>query len=62
VRAALRLAKSKGKRLGRPRVAFTAARVAALRAGGVPWRAVSEQLGIGVGTACRAIQSQATNM
>jgi DNA invertase Pin-like site-specific DNA recombinase len=56
VRAGLRLAKSKGKRLGRPRAGVDAKQVAALRATGASWRVVSQQLGIGVGTACRALQ------
>jgi DNA invertase Pin-like site-specific DNA recombinase len=45
VRAGLRLAKSKGKKLGRPRAAVDATRVAALRASGASWRVVSQQLG-----------------
>lgn len=37
VRAGLRNARAKGKRLGRPRVAVDAARIARLRASGLPW-------------------------
>jgi DNA invertase Pin-like site-specific DNA recombinase len=62
VRAGLRLAKSKGKRLGRPRTAVDAKQVAALRASGASWRVISERLGIGVGTACRALQPQAASL
>ncbi len=61
VRAGLRLAKSKGKRLGRPRTAVDAAQVASLRAAGASWRVISEQLGVGVGTACRALQTHSKN-
>jgi DNA invertase Pin-like site-specific DNA recombinase len=57
VRAGLRLAKSRGKRLGRPRAAVDAAEVAALRAAGASWRVVSEKLGVGAATASRALQS-----
>ena len=62
VRAGLRLAKSKGKRLGRPRATVDAAQVATLRAAGTSWRVISEQLGIGVGTACRALQPLSKNL
>jgi hypothetical protein len=39
-----------------------AKQVATLRAAGASWRVVSEQLGIGVGTACRALQAHAGNL
>ena len=45
VRAGLRNAKAKGKKLGRPRVAVDAARVARLRALGASWREISRELG-----------------
>jgi DNA invertase Pin-like site-specific DNA recombinase len=61
VRAGLRLAKSKGKRLGRPRAGVNPEQVATLRAAGASWRVVSQQLGIGVGTACRALQGRSKN-
>lgn len=59
VKAGLRLARSKGKKLGRPRAGVNPEQVATLRAAGASWRVVSEQLGIGVGTACRALQAHA---
>jgi DNA invertase Pin-like site-specific DNA recombinase len=62
VRAGLRLAQSKGKRLGRPHTAVDAKQVAAMRAKGDSWRVVSERLGIGVGTACRALQGCSKNL
>jgi DNA invertase Pin-like site-specific DNA recombinase len=62
VRAGLRLAQSEGKRLGRPRAAVGAAQVAAMRAAGTWWKVISQELGIGVGTACRALQSRATTL
>jgi DNA invertase Pin-like site-specific DNA recombinase len=49
VRAGLRNARAKGKRLGRPRVAVDLARVAALRAQGRSWRDIARQLGVSVG-------------
>jgi DNA invertase Pin-like site-specific DNA recombinase len=61
VRSGLAAAKAKGKRLGRPRTVVDAAKVSALRASGASWREVSEQMGIGVGTACRALQSPSKN-
>jgi DNA invertase Pin-like site-specific DNA recombinase len=62
VRSGLASAKAKGKKLGRPHVAVDATQVATLRAAGVSWQTISEQLGIGVGTACRALQSPSKNL
>jgi len=59
VRAGLRHARSKGKKLGRPRVAADAAKIAALREQGLSWAAIGDRLGIGEGTAYRAAQSSA---
>ena len=56
VRAGLRNARSKGKRLGRPRVAVDAAQIARLRSQGASWRAISKQLGISIGTAHAAMR------
>jgi len=57
VKAGLRNAKAKGKRLGRPRTVVDAARIAKLRAGGASWRDVCEQTGLSKGTAQRAFQN-----
>lgn len=54
VRAGLRNARQKGRRLGRPPALVDAAKIAALRASGASWRAISTQLGIGIGTAYNA--------
>ena len=54
VRAGLRNAKAKGKRLGRPRVAVDETRVQALRGLGVPWRAIAAEMGVGLGTVRRS--------
>ncbi len=51
VRAGLRNARAKGKRLGRPRVAVDAAQVARLRASGFSWPKIARELGVSVGTA-----------
>ena len=54
VRAGLRNAQSKGVKLGRPRVAVDAGRIASLRSLGRSWAAITTELGIGEGTARRA--------
>jgi DNA invertase Pin-like site-specific DNA recombinase len=55
VKAGLRNARAKGKRLGRPRRALDGPRIAALRANGLGWRAIAQQLGVGVGTLYRFV-------
>lgn len=59
VKAGLRNARAKGKRLGRPRVVVDASRIAALRAQGLSWAAIAERLSIGEGTAYRAARASA---
>jgi DNA invertase Pin-like site-specific DNA recombinase len=54
VRAGLRNARAKGKRLGRPSKQVNAAQIAALRAQGVPWRRIGTQLGVCAATAYAA--------
>lgn len=61
VRAGIRNAKAKGTRIGRPRTAVDARRIAALRDLGTSWPAIAEQLGVGVGTAYRAHQALSKN-
>jgi DNA invertase Pin-like site-specific DNA recombinase len=56
VKAGLRNAKAKGKRIGRPHVFVDARRVALLRANGASWPAIAKELRVGVGTAYRAHQ------
>lgn len=53
VKAGLRNARAKGKRLGRPRSVVDASRVAALRSQGLGWKKIAAELGIGVGTLYR---------
>jgi DNA invertase Pin-like site-specific DNA recombinase len=55
VKAGLRNARAKGKRLGRPKRALDASVIGALRAQGLPWRAIAVQLGgVGLATLHRA--------
>ena len=53
VKAGLRNAKAKGRRLGRPRVIVDTQRVAALRAQGLGWKRIARELKVGVGTLYR---------
>jgi DNA invertase Pin-like site-specific DNA recombinase len=57
VRAGLDVARSKGTRLGRPRVVVDVAKIADLRARGRSWRDITKELGVGEGTAQRAFSS-----
>lgn len=61
VRAGLRNARAKGKRLGRPRVTADASRVVNLRAQGASWRDVCTRMGLSKGTAQRAARSLPKN-
>ncbi len=61
VRSGLAAARARGKHLGRPRVVVDPSRIAALRAQGRSWAMISAELGIGKGTAQRAIQSLPKN-
>ncbi len=54
VRAGLRNAKNKGKRLGRPRVVVDSFRIATLRAQGCSWAQIKDKVGVSKGTAQRA--------
>jgi DNA invertase Pin-like site-specific DNA recombinase len=57
VRAGIRNARAKGKRLGRPRSVVDAAEVTRLRAQGASWRAVGAALGVSAATALYASAS-----
>jgi DNA invertase Pin-like site-specific DNA recombinase len=50
VRAGLRHARSKGKKLGRPTKSVDPVRVRSLRANGASWREIARNLGVSVGT------------
>jgi DNA invertase Pin-like site-specific DNA recombinase len=55
VRAWLRNARAKGRRLGRPRVIVDASRIASLRGRGSSWSEITNELGVSKGTAQRAV-------
>jgi DNA invertase Pin-like site-specific DNA recombinase len=57
VRAGIRNARAKGKRLGRPRVIVDGTRIAALRSQRHSWGAIRRETGIAKGTAQRAFYS-----
>jgi DNA invertase Pin-like site-specific DNA recombinase len=59
VKAGLRNAKAKGKRLGRPKKILDTRRIAELRAKGVGWKRIAAELGFGVGTIHKASRSDA---
>jgi DNA invertase Pin-like site-specific DNA recombinase len=61
VRSGLAAARAKGKRLGRPRLAVDAVRIAALRSQGLSWAKIGEQLGLGEGTVRRTAVPSAKN-
>jgi DNA invertase Pin-like site-specific DNA recombinase len=58
VKAGLRNAKSKGVRLGRPRIFVSESRIDALRGAGASWRVVAKELGISLGTLHRTAQGR----
>src|SRR5579872_7436513 len=55
VRAGLRNARAKGRRLGRPRIIVNAARIEGLRAQGRSWAEIKAETGVSKGTAQRAV-------
>jgi DNA invertase Pin-like site-specific DNA recombinase len=61
VRAGLRNAKAKGKKLGRPHRPVDATEIAQLRAQGLTWRAVGKQLGVAPRTALLALRPRGNN-
>ena len=58
VRAGIRNARAKGKRLGRPRVIVDASRIVDLRAQGRSWAQIRAELGVSKGTAQRAFAAR----
>jgi DNA invertase Pin-like site-specific DNA recombinase len=61
VRAGLRNARAKGKRLGRPRALVSADRIANLRNRGCTWSQIVAETGISKGTAQRALATLPKN-
>jgi len=62
VKAGLRNARVKGKRLGRPRKVVDAARIASPRAQGLSWAKIAGRLGVGEGTVYRAARASSKNL
>ena len=62
VKSGLALAKSRGKRLGRPQVSVDRLRIATLRNEGRSWAEICDVLGISKGTAQRAVPSLPKNL
>ncbi len=56
VRAGLRNARAKGKRLGRPPMVVDRAQIARLRSQGWGWNRIARHMGIGVGTVIKATE------
>src|SRR5207237_2990087 len=50
VKAGLRNARAKGKRLGRPQAIVSESKMDAMRVAGVSWRAISKEVGVDLGT------------
>jgi DNA invertase Pin-like site-specific DNA recombinase len=61
VKAGLRNARAKGKRIGRPKVEADATRIAALRKAGRSWSEITRETGLTKGTAQRAFYSLPKN-
>jgi DNA invertase Pin-like site-specific DNA recombinase len=59
VRAGLRNARAKGRRLGRPKVQADAQEIVALRAQGLTVAAIAERLGVSIGTVCGRVKAAA---
>jgi DNA invertase Pin-like site-specific DNA recombinase len=59
VRAGLSTARNKGKRLGRPKVFVSRARIESLRQEGLSWREIAQQLGSNTATVRRACAAEA---
>lgn len=57
VKSGIAAARSRGKKLGRPRVNVDAAKIAALRASGMSWPTIAAEVGASVGTVYQAARS-----
>jgi DNA invertase Pin-like site-specific DNA recombinase len=62
VKAGLRNARAKGKRIGRPKVEADAARIATLRKAGHSWSEITRETGLTKGTAQRAFYGLPKNV
>jgi DNA invertase Pin-like site-specific DNA recombinase len=57
VRAGLRNARAKGRKLGRPRIVVDTARIVSLRSQGRSWPQIASELGLSVGKVYQAAHS-----
>src|SRR6516162_10060264 len=57
VKSGIAAARSKGKRLGRPRIEVDAVRIASLRASGRSWPQIATELGVSVGKVFQVARS-----
>jgi DNA invertase Pin-like site-specific DNA recombinase len=57
VRAGLRHARAKGKRLGRPKKSIDVAKIESMRGAGDSWRMISKKMGLSVGSVFAAAKS-----
>src|SRR5271155_4347310 len=62
VRSGIAAARSKGKKLGRPKISLDVGRIVALRASGRSWPQIATELGASVGTIYRAAHSLSKNL
>jgi DNA invertase Pin-like site-specific DNA recombinase len=58
VKAGLRNARAKGRRLGRPPIFVSQNRIDTLREAGASWRAIAKEIGVGLGTVHRIAQQR----
>jgi DNA invertase Pin-like site-specific DNA recombinase len=56
VSAGIHAARARGQRIGRSKVYVSVDKIGRLHAEGVPWREIGKRLGVGTGTAVRALQ------
>ena len=61
VKAGMRNARAKGKRIGRPKAVLDGSKIAHLRAQGLSWAAIAATLGVGEGTVRRLALASAKN-
>ena len=57
VKSGIAAARSKGKKLGRPRVTVDVAQIARLRESGASWPTIARKLGVSVGTVYQAART-----
>jgi DNA invertase Pin-like site-specific DNA recombinase len=61
VKSGIAAARSRGKRIGRPKAVLDPSQIACLRARGMSWAAIAAELGVGEGTVRRSALASAKN-